>query len=97
MAARKKAKADPVTENEKIEQPEVAETPVEKSVIAKAKTKPKTIGNAREQGPCRVAGIELAAKGEKGDSVELTLDQLQNQNFLSLIARNIGSGLLEWR
>jgi hypothetical protein len=57
----------------------------------------KVIGNAREQGACRVAGIELAAKGQDGDSVELTLEQMQDQNLLAKISRNIGSGLLEWR
>jgi hypothetical protein len=80
---------DSADEAPKAEEPK----PVKKASPASGKV----IGNAREQGACRVAGIQLEAKGQEGDSVELSIEQLQDQNLMSKIARNIGSGLLEWR
>ncbi len=80
------------------------------SEAADAPFEPKSgriIGNARKNGPCRFSGITLAAKGEKtidpktgeevGDSIELTELQVKDQNLMSKLMRNIGSGLLEWR
>ncbi len=67
----------------------------------------RVIGNARKSGPCRFSGITLAAKGKTtidpdtdkkvGDSITLTDEQCGDQMLMSKLARNIGSGLLEWR
>ena len=75
------------------EQPETAPEPVQPVSDGKART----IGNARENGSVRVAGIELAAKGEDGDCVQLTPEQERNQLLIGKLVRNIASGLLEWR
>lgn len=80
------------------ETPEPVKKESTKKSASKSASQPSgIIGNARDTGSCRVAGIELAAKGQDGDSVELTVEQKQDQNLMQKIVRNVGAGLLEWR
>lgn len=54
------------------------------------------IRNMKKEGPVRVAGVQLDARGSgKGDSQKLSPKQLGDKNFMQTIRRNVASKLIE--